>query len=409
MQVVFKKYGITDTMLALLFSSFPITIGLITGPFICYMSDRHRGPLGRRIPYLLVTIPFIVGAIIGLAFSPQLGAFCHRLLGSHSMGESSSILLFLGVFWMIFEFGIGVSNMMFGGLVNDVVPQSLVGRFYGLFRIISLLAGIIFNYWIFGKAETHFAWIFLGVAVLFGGGLTVMCLNVKEGEYEPVPAHQVNEPIWKRFIDAAKTYFKDGYSHSFYLWMFAATIVAGLAYAPFNLYSVFYAKSIGMDMVSYGKCLSITYAISVALAYPLGALCDRFHPLRITLGILGLYAVSMLFFGLDVKDATTFRIALIVQSVLSGCYFTASSSIPLRLYPRQKFTQIGSAGGTINCLVGIVFAPAVGVFLDFTNHNYSWTFHIASGLAALAFLLNVVLYRKFKGLGGVKGFVAPVQ
>jgi hypothetical protein len=40
-----------------------------------------------------------------------------------------------------------IANAVFGGLINDVVPPALIGRFFGLFRAVSLLAGIIFNFW----------------------------------------------------------------------------------------------------------------------------------------------------------------------------------------------------------------------------------------------------------------------
>lgn len=408
MQILFKKYDASDMLAGLLFSSLPLAIGLITGPFISYLSDRHRGPRGRRIPYMLFSTPFIVLSIIGLAFSPQLGAGACKMLGTHSPGMNASVLISLGLFWMIFEFACGVSNMIFGGLVNDVVPQLLVGRFFGLFRILSLVAGIIFNYWIIGGAEAHFAWIFLGVGILYGIGFTMMCLNVKEGGYPPPPeVTPSNAGPVARLLAAIRDYFKSGYSHSYYIWFFASFILAGVAVTPFNLYSVFYAKSLGVSMAAYGKCLTLTYIISLCLAYPLGSLADRFHPLRMTIVSLALYAVATGWAALHVCDARTYAIALVAQSVLCGCYFTVSASLWQRLLPREKFAQIGSAGGTINCLVGIGFAPALGMFLDYTRHNYRYTFHVGFCLAVLALIANIVLHRRFMMLGGPANYSAP--
>ncbi len=89
-------------------------------PIISYLSDRHRGRWGRRIPYLFATTPFIVLAIIGLAFSPQIGKIVHRWFAP-SLGLNDTTLIFLGSFLVLFEFACGVANMIFGGLVNDVV------------------------------------------------------------------------------------------------------------------------------------------------------------------------------------------------------------------------------------------------------------------------------------------------
>jgi MFS family permease len=279
MQLLFRKFGASDTLTGLLFSSMPAAIGLIVGPIVGYKSDRLRSRWGRRIPFLVGPIPVIVLAILGLAFSPQLGRFFHQALGGFSPGLNESILLCLGVSWALFEIAQSIANFVFGGLINDVVPQAVIGRFFGLFRTVSLLAAIIFNYTMMGKAETSYVPIFLGIGALYGIGFTLMCLNVKEGEYPP-PELSPEKPST---ISAIKTYLKDGFGHSFYLWFFATSVFGGLMGVPFTLYGVFYAKSIGMSLDAYGKCYALTYGISLCLAYPISVLVDRFHPVRVTL------------------------------------------------------------------------------------------------------------------------------
>ena len=405
MQLMCKKYGATDIVIGLLFSSVPTALGLLTGPFICYLSDNHRGRWGRRIPYLLLTTPFIVASIIGLAFAPQIGAYMHRVMGG-AMGLDRSVLIFLGFFLVIFEFACGIANMIFGGLVYDVVPVSLIGRFYGLFRVVSLLAGILFSYSLFGKSETHFFWIFLGIGILYGVGFTMLCLRVKEGSYPPPPRR--TETDWmKRFFAAAGAYLKRGYGNSYYLWYFAATILASLTVVPGNLYGLYYAMSLHMSRDAYGKYLSYSFVISLCLAYPLGALADRFHPLRLIIVTTALGMALSLFNALYPFDAHTYGYSLIIGSVLGGAFYTVSLSLPQKLLPRDNFAQIGSAGGTIGCIVGIAFAPALGIFLDFRDHNYRLIFHIGFVLSAISLVVNIVLHYKFMVLGGPKHYVAP--
>lgn len=407
MQLLFKKYDVSDMVVGLLFSSLPLAIGLVTSPVVSYLSDRHRGRRGRRIPYLILTTPLIVGSIVGLAFSPRLGACLQKILGP-TMGLSLSVLLIMGMFWTVFEFACGIANMVFGALANDVVPQAVIGRFFGMFRAVSLVAGILFNYCLFGKAEAHFSWLFLGVGALYGLGFLMVCLKVKEGAYPPPPPPVPREtaPL-KRFLMAATSYFQDGFGHSYYLWFFAASAVGPLALTPATLYVLYFAKSLGMNMETYGKYLALSFVVSLCLAYPLGALADRFHPLRMTIISLVLYMAVMLWCGLCVKDASAFRLAVIAQSVLAGCFYTVSLSVPQKLLPRDKFAQIGSAGGIIACLAGVLFAPGLGVFLDYTNHNYRYTYYIGFVLAGFAVLLNLVLHSKFMALGGPKNYVAP--
>ncbi len=95
------------------------------------------------------------------------------------------------------------------------------------------------------------------------------------------------------------------------------------------------------------------------------------------------------------------------HGVFSGCFFTVSLSLPQRLLPQNEFAQIVSTGGMIGCLVNIVFAPAMGVFLDLNDHAYRYTFCAGLLITVLALAANLVLHGKFLALGGPKNYVAP--
>ncbi|MCE0499544.1 MAG: MFS transporter [Methylacidiphilales bacterium] len=405
MQLLLKNYGASDLVAGLLFGSLPGALGLIIGPVVGYKSDRLRTRWGRRIPFLFVTIPFIVLSVVGMAFCPQLGGFLHHFLGRHSPGANPSILIMLGIFWTLFGISTITAGSVFGALLNDVVPAEVLGRFFGLFRAVSLIAGMIFFFWLMGVAETHFTLIFLGVGVIYGVGFTLMCFKVKEGEYPPPPGvpGEAKNPLL-----AIKSYFKDGFGHSYYLWYFGATILAGIGVSTcFNLYSVFYAKSLSMDMTTYGKCITLTFFISLCLSYPLGILVDRFHPLRVSIFVLALYTGAMAYGFIFVHDAHVFAIALVVHGVVSGTFFTTSAALGLRLLPRSKFAEISSAGGVLGSLVGIATAPILGTFLDYMHHDYRYTFlagFVFTAASAIAFL---ILQSKFMALGGPANYVAP--
>lgn len=262
--------------------AFPNFTNIFLCPLISYISDRHRGRWGRRIPFLLFTTPFIVIGLIGLGFTPVLGSELLRIpaIAEHLSLNTARLIVF-GVFWVLLDFGTTLSGALSGALINDVVPSELLGRFFGLFRAISLIAGMLFNFYLIGQVEVHGAWIFTGLGILYGVGLLSLCLKVKEGEYPPVEpaaktgAREIYAPIL--------TYFRQSFSISYYRWVIFALVFSSLAAAPFNIFSIPYAKGIGMDMDFYGKLLTLTYAISLCLSYFLGMLADRFHPLRTSL------------------------------------------------------------------------------------------------------------------------------
>jgi MFS family permease len=403
MQLLFKRFGASDMVTGLIFSSLPAALGLIVSPIVSYQSDRLRTRWGRRIPFLILPVPFIVLSMIGLAFCPWLGERFSHLLGAWSPGLNWSVVIMMGIFWTMFEVCSITSASVFGALVNDVVPQAVIGRFYGLFRAASLVAGIAFFLNMNESAESHFAWIFLGIAALYGVGFSVMCLNVREGNYPPV----AGSPGGANVISSVKSYFREGFGNTYYLWFFAACTLGALSPLPFNLYSVYFAKSMGLDLSIYFRCLALTYVFSLVLSYPLGILADRFHPLRVTMAAFVVYAFVMAGSGWLVHDASTFAIALVVHGVVTGCGVTAMASLGQRLLPRDKFAEIGSAGGIIGSISAMLLSPLLGEFLDYAHHNYRYTFFASTTLTVLAVGAFVVVHRKFIALGGPSNYRAP--
>jgi len=404
-QLVLKKFEASNFFAGLLIGSVPSAIGMILGPIISVRSDRHRGRWGRRIPFLLVPLPFVVVSMAGLAFAPAIGAWLHAWLGEGSPGLGSCVLGAFASFWFIFEVFSIMANSVVGGLINDVVPQAVIGRFFGMFRMVSLIDGMLFNTFIVGHAEEHYFWVFLGTGLFYGIGFTAMCLNVKEGEYPPP------EPIddagqagrWAQ----VQAYFRECFTTPFYLWIFVGTILCVFSFQPINAFNVFYAKSLGMSMTTYGQYVTVAYAVSMVLAYFIGALADRFHPLRLGIGAMAAYvlvAIGGTVWGTDVRG---FGIAFLAHNIISGFYFTAMASVGQRLYPRLKFAQFASAAMLVQAGVGVLLPPSVGAILDASGQNYRLTFVIGGVLAVLGLAALLGVYNQFLRLGGPKDYRPP--
>jgi MFS family permease len=96
-----------------------------------------------------------------------------------------------------------------------------------------------------------------------------------------------------------------------------------------------------------------------------------------------------------------------ITNIVGGMWWTASASLGLRLLPKSNFAQYGSAAGIVGSIGGILLAPLVGVFLDYSHHVYRYTFLISSGLGVAALLATLVLHSKFMAFGGPRNYVAP--
>lgn len=403
-----KHLDVPNLVFALLIGTFPAAVGLVLGPVISVKSDRHRGPLGRRIPFLLITTPIAAFGMLGLGLCPFFGPMLHQALGAFSPGEKIATLICFGLFWAAFEFATIAASAVFNGLINDVVPAPLLGRFYGLFRLVSLLDGIIFNRWIFGHVDENYTAILVVIAVFYGAGFLWVCRKVKEGAYPPPPPEPAGVPgPLAGFVAGARVYFRDCFSHSHYVRVFLLLTAANLCFLPVNTFSIPYARSLGMDMEAYGNCLALTFTISLVLAYPLGWLADLFHPLRTgmvcLLGYLGVAAWGSLF----ASDARSFSIALVLHGVLSGCYATSAASLGLRLFPKTRYAQFASAAGLMASTCGMTLGPLVGTLIDVTGNLYRHTFTVGSTLSLLALAAGWGVHGGFMRLGGPRGYIPP--
>lgn len=405
-QMVMRNFGATSTYMSIVLAVIPPAIGMILGPIISYRSDRYRSRYGRRIPFLIVTTPLVFLSMVGLSMAPMLGAWTHQALGSRSPGLNFCTLSHFAIFYTLFEFACIASLALFAALVNDVVPRAVLGRFYGLFRVVSLAAGMVFSSFLLARLQTHFFEIFLAISLIFGLGFAFMCVMVREGEYPP-PEENPDDLRARGFLAAARVYMNECFTTPYYRWVFAAMVLAALTFMPFNTFAVPYAQSLAMPMQQYGDYTSLSFLISLAIAYPLGWLVDKFHPLRVGMATMALYLIATVYGVGFVHDPRTFAIALVVHVVLSGTYFTATAALGQMLFPKLKFGQFASAAGVVLSLGSIAMGLVLGPVLDLTGNAYRLTFAMGLLLCAATLVALGIVYRQFTRLGGPENYVPP--
>jgi len=402
--LLIKELGASDFLNSLIIYALPCAVSVVVCPLISYRSDRHRGRFGRRIPYLFLTTPIVFAGLMGMAFCVPLGELLLGTALGEWLGPDRATLLVFGAFWTLFEFGAQAGNVLFTALINDVVPRKLLGRFYGMFRIMSLLAGIIFNYKLLGYAKSHYSLLFMTLGIAYAVGFTLMCFLVKEGEYPPVSEAELRK---KGPFAAMVEYCRECFSSRYYLLVFVMIMLAGITFAPVNSFCVFFSEKLNVPLDNFGKYTAWSFIINFALSYPLGMLADRFHPLRCCIAAMALYAVTALASAFFITNEATFAVAFILHCVLSGAYFTLSASLPMRLFPQERFAQFNSASWIILSLASVVVPPAVAKFLDLSGHEYRWIYPIGSGLAVLTVIAGIACYRRFLTYGGPAGYLAP--
>ena len=232
----------------------------------------------------------------------------------------------------------------------------------------------------------------------------------------------------ERVFGAFFEYFRQCFSVPYYRWIIVALLLASISFQPINNFAIQYAEAINVPDSTFGQLLAITYCFSIVLSYPLGSLADRFHPIRTSFVSLVAYSALMLVGWLVVgnpwqKEITyhipglmsepktlvmsSFAIVFIIHGVVSGCYFTLSSSLPLRLFPGSIFAQFASANAMILALGTTITAPAFGYFLDVQDSNYHLLFLLGAVLSLISAVAFVKIHFYYKRFGGDPGYVAP--
>jgi len=399
-----KSFGISDFTYTILMVSFPCFTNIFLMPIISYRSDRYRSRWGRRIPFLARITPFVVIGLVGLGFTPMLGKW---LAGETGFSVHLASLLVFGFFWIILDFGTTLTNAIFVALANDVVPTALLGRFLAMFRAISLICAMVFNAGLLGYAETHSMPIFVFLGIFYFVGLYSICLKVREGNY-PAPPDETASGKPKNFSGAIRTYFRECYSLPYYRWVIAAQVCCSLSVLPLNTFVIFYVKSLGLNMGTFGKITACIFLVAVLLSFGLGFLSDKFHPIRMGIASMSLLLVVQVTAWLSIHNITTFIIFFALHEQVIMAFNTLMASYTQRLFPRPLYAQFNSALQMTMAVASVMLAPMVGTILDLLNHQYVYVFIINAVIGSFGLFSLFRVFRYYLKYGGDSAYRAPM-
>ena len=419
MPLKFHAIGAPNAIMGWVVTSIPAILNIALNPVISFKSDRCRSRWGRRIPFIAVTLPFLLICLVGLGFSDRIGFWLHDyFIGYLGRFSPASVAIFvMGLMMTLFSFFNTFVNSVFWYLFNDVVPEELLARFMSWFRMASMGAGAFYSLCVFKYAGTHSAEILCGVGVLYFLGFGLMCFNVKEGQYPP-PEEYVDGQTG--VLAAIKTYSRECLGVSHYWYIFLANVGIVIAYSSAT-FSVFLNLSLGLNLEMIGR-LSFAGSISTAVAIPIsGWLADRYHPIRIVIGgvILQVLATPLYLIWLfwQPSPQTVFYVALTmvicIGAPIGALISVIDPVLAMRIYPRERYGQFCSANALTRSLGAVVAGGLVGVYLDIIakrfGSNVAYRCLPFWNLAAYLLTLFAVikLYGSWKRHGGDAAYVPP--
>ncbi|MCE9613890.1 MAG: hypothetical protein K8T26_06405 [Lentisphaerae bacterium] len=413
-----KDLGCSNWLMGLILTTAPGVLNMTVCPYVSFRSDRYRSKWGRRIPFIIGTLPFLCLSLVLIGLSHPLSAWLHQhaLFLSHIPPASITIAL-IAAFLICFQFFNMFVASVFFYLFNDVVPARFLARFMGVFGIVGTGASAFYNFFVFKYAESHMQEIFLGAAALYFVGFGLTCLNVKEGSYPPPEGE--SEQAGRGWQGVA-TFFRESFTHKFYWYRFLATGFAA-AGGAIGTFTVFFNREMGLSLDQIGKIAAIGSIAMMAAMYCMAIFVDRWHPLRITVygalfGVLGsLMSLVWVFITLPGPYFFWLNVGnVIINAFLSALVGTASLPCEMRVFPQSRFGQFCSSQAMLRSVFTVVFGILAGLFIDLVRrlcHGSDFAYRfihvwgaVFSAISA-AFLVRVYLF--WHQMGGDRHFNPP--
>ena len=402
--------GASDTTIGFVASQSAL-LAFCLYPFIGTQSDRHRGRLGRRRPFLLwFTAPAVLSLLLLGAAKPA-GAWLHRglaLLGAGGLTTAGCVIAWIVGSYVLWIFFNSYMGQVYQFLFADVVPKEVMGRFFGFYRAIGAIGNLAFNRWALGWAEAHTLHVYCVIGLLYAFAFYMIVWRVKEGEYPPPPPRAAGG------IAAVARYFRESFTNRFYLTFYCVSFFYWGSLVPLNFIVFFataagrpgYAPTLGLSLREFGDMKGWTFLIQIPVFFLIGPLSDRFHPIRVCIAGMFLTTVSYLAcFGL-IHDSNSLLLWWALNQGAIAVFLGAVAALTPEVLPRERYGQIFSANQTFGYMSLIATPPLCGYLLG-TIRDYRYVFIFCGAFTALALVSLVTLFRQWKKLGGDRDFAPP--
>ncbi len=413
-----KALGCPNWLMGLILTAAPGILNVTVCPYVSFKSDRYRSRWGRRIPFILWTMPFLCACLALLGLSDDLSAFLQNHSAFLQRYTPATITMALvALFLIMFQFFNMFVSSVFFYLFNDVIPAQFLSRFVGALKIVGTGASALYNCFIFKYAGTHMREIFVGAALLYLAGFGVACLMIKEGQYPP--PNEEDRHSGKGFR-GFKTFFNESFSHRFYWFRFLSTAF-GACGAAIYIFAVFFNQQMGLSLAQIGYIQGISSIVMMVAMYFMAVFVDRWHPMRIcTYGaifaVLG-NIISLVWVFVTLPSHYFYWLNL--SNVVIGAFMAALVTVSgfpceMRIFPKSRFGQFCSAQAMLRSLFTIVAGVLAGAFVDLakmlcngSDFGYRFIFLWLALFSTISATFMVCAYRDWYRMGGDRHFHPP--
>ncbi len=351
-----------------------LAIAIVVQPFAGAVSDRAQFRIGRRRPFMVAGVLFVIPFLVVIGLSPYYW------------------LLFLAVVGV--QVGGNIAHGPYQGVIPDQVPPSARGRASGFFGIANLI-GTILGAAVAGQflAEGQVLLALLTIAIVLAAMSLLTWVFVRES---PPPPPESYGPVWKEI----RRRIGELRGKQAFVWLMGSRLLFFMGLQSMdNFLQLFFRQGLGDDSPE-GKTtivLGTVLILAVLTSIPAGWASDRFGRLRLVAAgsCLGLGSAVLLVFAQDFVQVVAFATLL---GVGLGLFTAADWAAAIDLVPDARaaglymgLTNVATAGGDALATL------SAGIALDVVNQIApGYGFRAVFALMGIYFLLSVVVLGKVR-------------
>lgn len=366
MNLRLKAVGVSDSGVGLLTSANLWAVSFLV-MYFSWKSDHCTSRLGRRTPFVLISLPFLTTALVLFPLF-------------------SAKVVLIGLMIMYYFFN-DMSASTYPLLSIDCVSKEVLARVSGLVAIVISLAGFLSSRLGAKMADTHQTRVFIIAAAVMATTMLLALWRIQE----PPIFH----PAEGRFSLLAP--IRVACQDKRIIVLMVAVALLNAFTMIFNTWVWFYSKTkLGLTIGDTGAAMSWGLLLKIAVSYPAGWLIDRFGS-YVALCIEWILMLALVLFSIHVNNSS----GLIVLMVL----FSSSTSLQVAgdtiLWKTMDKADTGSYTSTValirNFCTGTVIAIS-GYLIKWTG-SYVVAFWFGFVLSSIAVIVFFV-YRHIMRSGG---------
>jgi len=354
---------------------------LFLGPFVGIWSDGLKSKLGRRLPFVLYSMPFMVVGLLGAAFIPG--------LIPAALNGNVGALMYLFIPFILSLMAVLLANSFMvtpaAAMIYDWTPSEKRTTATAIVLVVGFLTSVVVLFSSSALYDIFPPLPFLFVAVLLLISVTWVYFAMR-GTPEPENVEESNQSP-KQIVAALRGLPRErGISLSY---LATSDILNGIGFAILQAFLTSYAVSkLNMDVGAAGGLMLIYLIINTALAFPAVTVNNRFGRRRTRLLGFALIAVACL---LMVMSPSTMMIYITLLVISTGATLAGIGNMPMWVdhMPSDKFMATIMSMQYFTTTLSAVIGPNVsGWIVQAGGNDYSLIWPVSFGFMLVSLLLT---------------------